>query len=554
MATEKMDKYNLASLKVEDIEIGKLISSSLKPEDYKKHIQEIKDKRPEIKKNIKKNINEIIPLIKEYDPFELLTCISLKNLILDPETYKESTHHGKESYVEYALSLILSIPKKEVCKPTNEKIIKKFNGLISEVVDDVNWYFFTEASEGKEDLIKEEIRFMSIAKFIFVRGDSYDEHHLDLLKDLFKIHDSFLEKHFDLTIDDIISGVRNIKSQINDNLTKELDFMVKINESHSLFKDFTENNNLDGLSVEEVKIKFNELPEVKEKNKQLNEINNERQRVPFIIRYKDRRMETILKLLSSNFGDNSSFLSFIKAPGWPTNDSIINKKPIIEHEGLYYCFNPNILFRNMREILESWIREKDKTYFEINYQKSRSLFLENKALDYFRSIFPDAEVYNKLFYHVVENGENKRPETDGIIIYDNNIFILEAKSGSFSLSARRGGLKAIERDVAKLIDDAYCQALRTKKYIDENNEPRFEYENGSDALIIKNKRMFKNIFLINITLENLDYFSTRLGSLNAFNLIQGKEWPWSVFINDLRIISELIEFPSEFILYLKNRV
>lgn len=554
MNTEEMDKYNLGSLKVEDIGIGKLISSSLRPEDHEKHIQEIKAKRPEIKSNINKNIQEIVQLIEEYNPFELLTSISLKNLIFDPETYKETTHPGKESHVEYALSLILAIHRKKVGKPTTDEIINKFDHLISEIVDDLIWYFLTEASEGKEDKIKEEIRAMSIAKFISVRGDSYEEHYFDLLKDLFEIHDSFLQEHFNLNIGHIISGVKNIRTQINYNVNKNIDFMGRIKELHSLFIDFIENDDLDGLSEEEIRNKYLQLPEVQEKNKGLNGLNKQCKDSPFIIRTKDKNMEILLKLLSANFGDNSLFLSFEKAPGWPTNDSIINEKPIIAHEGVYYCFDPNILVRNMREILESWIREKDKSYFEGHYQKKRSLFLENKALDYFRAIFPEAEIYNKLFYHLVQDGENKRPETDGIIIYDNNIFIIEAKSGSFSLSARRGGLKAIERDMDKLIDDAYCQAMRTKKYIDETDEPCFEYENGSEALIIKNKHKFKNIFLINITLVSLDYFSTRLSSLKTFDLIQGKEWPWSVFINDLRIISELIEFPSEFILYLKQRV
>lgn len=545
-----MDKYNLGSIKVEDIGIGKMFSSTLSPEDYEKHFQEIKAKRPEIKDNVNRNIQELIPLIEDYDPFELLTFVSLKNLIVDPELYKESTNTGKESNVEYALSLILATDKIKVGKSAPKEIINKFDNLISEVVDDLIWYFLTEASEGKEDEIKKEIRFMSIAKFISVRGNSYEEHYFELLRDLFKPHDPFLEKNFNLNIDEIISSVKNIRSQINNNINKDFDFRGKLKELHSLFCDFIENNDITNLSKEEVRDKYFQSPEVQEKNKELMEL-EEVENNPFII---ESINENLLTLLSSNFGDNSSFLSFERAPGWPTNNSIIYEKPIIEHDGAYYCFDPNILVRNMREILESWIRGKDKNYFEEHYQKKRSSFLENKALDYFRSIFPDAEVYNTLFYHIIEDGENKRPETDGIIIYDNNIFIIEAKSGSFSLSASRGGLKAIKRDVTKLIDDAYCQALRTKKYIDETDEPLFEYEDGSEALIIKNKHKYKNIFLINVTLESLDYFSTRLSSLKTFNLIQGKEWPWSVFINDLRIISELIEFPSEFVLYLKQRV
>jgi len=42
--------------------------------------------------------------------------------------------------------------------------------------------------------------------------------------------------------------------------------------------------------------------------------------------------------------------------------------------------------------------------------------------------------------------------------------------------------------------------------------------------------------------------------LRALDLIKEQEWPWSVFINDLRVISELTESPSEFLVFLKRRI
>jgi hypothetical protein len=42
--------------------------------------------------------------------------------------------------------------------------------------------------------------------------------------------------------------------------------------------------------------------------------------------------------------------------------------------------------------------------------------------------------------------------------------------------------------------------------------------------------------------------------LKRLALIQGKEWPWSVFINDLRVIAEILESPSQFLEFLKRRI
>lgn len=37
-------------------------------------------------------------------------------------------------------------------------------------------------------------------------------------------------------------------------------------------------------------------------------------------------------------------------------------------------------------------------------------------------------------------------------------------------------------------------------------------------------------------------------------LVDGIVWPWSVYINDLRVVSELLESPAEFLLYLDRRL
>lgn len=115
-------------------------------------------------------------------------------------------------------------------------------------------------------------------------------------------------------------------------------------------------------------------------------------------------------------------------------------------------------------------------------------------------------------------------------------------------------MERTRRDLSDLIDSAYNQALRTKRFIAENDRPVFEHEDGSEALVIEDKEKLDNIVLVNVTLESLQHLSTQLSSLSALDLIREQEWPWSVFINDLRVISEIVESPSEFLVYLKRRI
>lgn len=552
---KEFESYNYGPLKLERIGRFVRMSSNWDQDKYENYIQNIKTKRPEIKEEINEKIKDILLILEQFDPLELLASISIQNLFTDPEKYKEVTYEGKECYVEYALSLSLGCNKPSLGTHATEEAIEKFKSLITEIYNDVLWHFGTEFVEEKINQAHSELRFNSINRFLFLRGDSYREHHIELIRTLFKDHDLFLKKNFGFTIDEIILCLENIELQLNENINFHSNFAKKVKELHEIYKHFLDQEGIDSFSsLEECKEKYHSLPEVKQLYKELNILEDKVIENPFILKPNANVTEELLKLLSAKFGENEIFSSFKVAPSWPTNDSMIYEKPLINYNGKYFCFAPQILIRNIGNILESWIKRKNESYFNNNYKNKRAKFLEKKGLEYFKVILPSGQFFEKLYYNIVEKDETKRAETDGIILYDNNLFIIEAKSGSLSTSARRGGLEGIKKDTKKLIEDAYSQALRTKNFIISTDIPRFEYENGSEALVIEDKNKFDNIYIINTTAENLGHLSTQLNSLKTLNLIQGKEWPWSIFINDLRVISELIEFPTEFLLFLQRRI
>ena len=538
--------------------IGRVIqvSSNWKPDDFKKAKERVKTERPKFKKAIDRKIHEILTLIRQFEPLELLASALIGNLFADPEEYyKEVAHKQNECYVEYAQSLALSQKRKEKLPSATKEVIDKFNGLLTEIFNDVLWYFGTEDTKGKWNKIEEELRFASIQRYLFERGDSYPEHHLDMVRDIFKDHDSLFKTHYGFDSGQIILTIQEIAEQLQNNLRQQTEIFHLQNELNGLFKEFVDKEGQNSFSSnEDCYNKYFALPNVQEKKKKFDEIQFNIDRNPFEITLDKNIPIKLLKLLSSSFGDNYLFAALKQYPAWPINDSVVYSRPLIENNEKFYCFSPQVLFRNTVNILEAWIQDKDDSYYQSTYQKKGAEYLENKTFEYLKNILPGAEVFRNLFYSITENGVKKRPETDGLILYDENLFIIEAKAGKFSKSAKRGGLKRMKEDVSKLIDAAYKQALRTKKYINDTPEPVFKYGDGSIALVLKDKGKYKNIYLLNVTLQNLAQLSTRLNSLKYFNLIQGKEWPWSVFVNDLRIISELIEFPSEFLHFLQRRI
>jgi len=363
------ERFQYGPLLIERYGRYMVMSSHWKPGEFEKHMEHVRSKRPELKNDINSQVQELLNIIEENDPFELLASISYKNCFTDPEQYRESSHQGKECHVEFALSIITAHNKHGWGKHATEEAGKRFDELISSIFNSALWFFATEASERKRDLLEEEFRYRSITRYMFMRGDSFPEQHLDLVRDLYKPHDGFLKSQYGFSTDEVISGVQEIENQVVTKFNNLLQGMHNLKELHERFKEFVDQKGIENFSsMEECFGEFRSLPEIQMKQKELDDIKEVLDEMSFEIEPSGAATQELLGLLSMSLGDNKDFLAFEKAPGWPTNDSLIYEKPLIKHEGKYYSFMPQLLFRNIGGILEQWIRHKDGHYLRTTYQ------------------------------------------------------------------------------------------------------------------------------------------------------------------------------------------
>jgi len=473
-----------------------------------------KKNRSAIKSTILKIIEEIKNIAQNYDPFTLLTYIMSYITSGAPTDHYGEVGQKLLCHLEYALSLITALEgeKSNIQPPPN--VISDF---IKKIIQIFNLLVFYYQTEEKKDKYR-EVRVNSITTFITTRGDSYPSHHIALIKGLFSPHENFLKRHFSFNIDNYFQYIKEIENQLNKSL-----------------KDFN-------LTFENHKSDLKDESIIKKLADDYRQI--------YVIHPNVDLPEEFLNLFSISLGDNSVFNEW-KIPLWPLNDSEIYNKPLIRLRGKYYAFGISILNSNIKNILENLIQRKDAHYFSRSYEKARGKWLELIGSKCFKKIFPDTEVYGRLYYPLSED-PNDKTDTDGLILFDNNILIIEAKATKYKIPARRGSLKSIKEFVNNTIDKAYVQAKRTKEYIQKNNIARFEDETGKEILVETGK--YENFFLINVTLEKLNFISSRLHDVKDLGFIEGNLWPWSVYINDLRVISKIIESPSIFLSYLINRL
>lgn len=230
------------------------------------------------------------------------------------------------------------------------------------------------------------------------------------------------------------------------------------------------------------------------------------------------------------------------------NDSnLFSYHPIIKYNNKYFVINTNPIYWCMKERFEEIIKLNTNQWNKFN--KLKSDYLEEKALLLIKKVFPDAQVYQSLYYIAMDG---KRCELDGLVIYDNCILLIEAKSGIYSKSAQKGGVERLKNVIEANIQNAALQAKRAKEYILNSDKPRFEDEHKKEVLRIE-KNGYENIYLINVTMDYFSELSVNLKLLQKMRLMDIEYFPWSVSLSDLEVITDFIQFPHQFLHYIYFR-
>lgn len=232
---------------------------------------------------------------------------------------------------------------------------------------------------------------------------------------------------------------------------------------------------------------------------------------------------------------------------YPSDENIFRRRPILNYNGKYMIPNISSIYWCIQGELEDELQKNKKLYDR--YTRHKGKYLENESIEVFKNLIPEAIIYTNLLYTSLDG---KECELDALIQYDNFIILLEAKSGKIHESVKRGSLLKLETSMRNIIDEATDQAIRTMNYIEENTVLQFMDKDNNQVIQIQKKENQK-IFLINVSLENFFDLSLELKKIYSIGIIKNKVLPWSVSLNDLKIISDFIEFPLQFLHYISIR-
>jgi hypothetical protein len=542
------------------------MKSILTPEEREAYIKQIKENHPKVYDEIKILIDEVVTLINQYDKIFVLGGIAAFGY---NKMISDSSDDGlSETLIEYCLSIALATPNVNKNNKPTGKILGTINENLIKIRRYFSDYYNFEGATGKHSQIESELRHEMIAETIFMRGEGYMQHIIELYLEMFSGHNDFLNKHYGFTAKDILDtfhkleesyGCRILMPNGRPHPVQTIKLRNYISKNKISEKDIFSGAYLNGFSKEH--------PEVIVENNgvilfTLNTIDTYDQL--FQIRHFNAIQEKVVKALSMKFGANTSFITPEKFKYEVLNKSEIFNLPIVEEDGNYYLFAMNLPARNLFLLTQSLIERADPQYYKQSFlgnriQIAKDEFIEQKTLALFKKMLPDVQFYKEAYYNY-KNPETKlkcansvdgRYELDILGISENATYLIEVKAGLVSDASKRGALSSIKTDLTGIIGDAICQSHRASLYIEENENSTFEISTG-EVVSPKSKN---KIYRISISFSVVGTIISALSKLQQYGIVdENSEFAWAINIYDLMAFTDLVDSEKMFMDYLDKRL
>lgn len=481
-------------------------------------------------------------LVQTFDPQELIARLAIMNVLEYEINRRKLDIFTEVPGLQLIIDLCLRNENKSDIIPTEENLLQTLESL-EHFFKSLRDYIHSDIDEQKEfdyTLLISSIRMQSM--LLSINRERYWKQQEEHIHGIYLKLDERFKKEFGFT------------------LTEALDFSKK------LWNDFTEKIKTKNLKALEKTLNPLGNPDFKlEKISKKTQIDINDYVKNLFIAYSNPKelfshsisefcnknnfdllkFSNYLKLFSVKFGDVK------KNPMMPFGEFFINYKPVISSSGdTIFCPIHDILFYNFHIIIDKIVREykgeKSKIFQSLKDKKKN--YIEGKVFSYLTRLFPTICIHKNIFY----NFEDKFAEVDLLVIFDNKILIIEAKGGELNPSAKHGEETALKDHLKKNIEKAFKQSSNCKRFLENTETPTFEDANHN-VLFKINRVSEMKIFQINVTLEPLGRITGILGKLNVLGLFENGEYPWSVYLYDLDIITHILQYPSLFLNYIEQR-
>ena len=236
--------------------------------------------------------------------------------------------------------------------------------------------------------------------------------------------------------------------------------------------------------------------------------------------------------------------------GWPLRIWPTMKRPFIQLNDRILSFDRHSLFDNFYRVLQRVVCRL-KPEYKKNWNIHQKSVSEELPFKYFKQILPDAQIYNHIYYALGSKGN--RGETDGILIYEDHLFVIEVKAGAFTYTSPTTDLPAHIKSVKSLVAKPLSQGNRLVDLLEDKDEISLYNEKGEEILCLCRSH-FRHITVCAVTLDSFTEIAAKHQHLQNMNIDVGARSTWVLSIDDLRVYADLFNNPLIFLHYVEQRM
>jgi len=540
----KVDEYYNDGL-FELARYGKVVSmrNLSTPEQHTQIQTYCKAEYPKVKERIDEKINRLKNEISICDPLMLLKFTKDMVMLFHMNKFSELDYTSEENMAimaqGYIQSILISTENHFDDTEPKEDQNKRWHSVLADVEDLYKEfvYFFIYWSAYKKDtgeISDDMMHYIVESQMLYlVRGNRYQVFELDPLKNLLPAHNDVLVELFGVTADQIIEGLEKLQHSMSQGFA---DAWMDMRKKYDEFCESVDKGKDPEAAIEDARGSMNPIFD-KTFGEALNDISH-------ITGWDER----LIDALSLGIGECNSFFDGSEFSGWPIMEMPTKKKPFIKIDGVAYGFDYYSLFDNIYRALQKEIFRLKPEYID-TWSKRQNLASENMVRTLFLKLLPGATAYSGNYYPV-SNSLKQMNENDLLIIYENYLFIIEVKAGSFPQAPPINDFDAHIKAYTKLAQEADSQCSRTIKYINGHQPVPFYDADKQKKFEINSIADIKEIYTFSVTVDNFNYFAAKAEKLNFITL---SSKTIVISYDDLLSYGYYFDSPLYFLHFLKQR-
>lgn len=404
--------------------------------------------------------------------------------------------------------------------------------------------------DPKLDMDMEEFRFRAEIFWMNVRGKRYQLHERQALIDVLGPHSDVLFRLFGVDALTLISELDKILSKLTRGLGDSLVAMKSLQEE-TVGRMVALAQETDAASLDEIRDRvFASDPDLVDR---LRQVGNEVFGLGFFDVEKITALpERLLNELAWSPGQETEFFAPGEFRGWPLRVWPTMKRPFIRLDHRILCFDMFALFDNIYRVLQRVIFRLEPEYRETWNERQKAVS-EELPLNYLLRLLPGARIYRSVFYRCkTTEGQSQWYEADGLVIYDDHLFVIEIKAGAFTYTSPATDLPAHLASLRDLVRAPASQGGRFCDYLESAPEVVIADSNHNEVGRLR-RSDFRHVALCAITLDQFTEIAARSHHLGRIGIDLGHRPVWVLSIDDLRVYADLFDNPLVFLHFVEQR-